>query len=40
LPYPSEAGYVVQSGSRSEILTLSEADVREGRTVSGPSFER
>jgi hypothetical protein len=38
LPYPSEAGYVVQSGSRTEILTLSEADVREGRTVRGPSF--
>jgi asparagine N-glycosylation enzyme membrane subunit Stt3 len=40
LPYPSEDGYVVQSGPRSETLVLSEADVREGRTVSGPSFER
>jgi hypothetical protein len=40
LPYPTEAGYVVRSGLRRETLVLSEADVREGRTVSGPSFER
>ena len=39
LPYPSEAGYVVRSGSRSGSLVLTEADVREGRTVAGPSFE-
>jgi asparagine N-glycosylation enzyme membrane subunit Stt3 len=40
LPYPSEAGYVVRSGSRAETLVISEADVREGRRVEGPSFER
>jgi len=40
LPYPSEAGYVVRSGTRAGSLGLSEADVREGRTVQGPSFER
>ena len=40
LPHPSEAGYVVRSGSRAGTLVLSEADVREGRTVTGPSFAR
>lgn len=40
LPHPSEAGYVVRSGPRTETLTLSEAEVREGRTVEGPSFGR
>ena len=39
LPYPSEAGYVVRSGSRTGSLVVTEADVREGRTVAGPSFE-
>jgi hypothetical protein len=39
LPYPSEEGYAVRAGSRRGSLVLSEADVREGRTVSGPSFE-
>jgi hypothetical protein len=39
LPYPSEDGYAVRSGARRASLTLSLADVREGRTVRGPSFE-
>ena len=38
LPYPSAAGYSVRSGSHRASLTLSLADVREGRTVAGPSF--
>src|SRR5262245_3689371 len=38
LPYPSEEGYAVRAGSQRDSLALSEADVREGRTVSGPSF--
>jgi hypothetical protein len=37
LPYP-ENGYAVRAGSRRGALELSEADVREGRTVAGPSF--
>jgi hypothetical protein len=40
LPYPSEAGYTVRAGERRGALVLSEADVREGRTVAGPSFAR
>jgi dolichyl-diphosphooligosaccharide--protein glycosyltransferase len=40
LPHPSATGYVVRSGSHRGSLVLSEADVREGRTVSGPSFGR
>jgi asparagine N-glycosylation enzyme membrane subunit Stt3 len=40
LPHPSAAGYVVRFGSRTGSLVLSEADVREGVTVEGPSFER
>jgi hypothetical protein len=39
LPYPSEAGYAVRAAGRSGALVLSEADVREGRTVSGPSLQ-
>jgi hypothetical protein len=38
LPYPSDEGYTVRSGSRRASLRLSLADVREGRTVAGPSF--
>lgn len=38
LPYPTDEGYTVRSGSRRASLTLSLADVREGRTVAGPSF--
>jgi len=38
LPYPTESGYAVHAGSRHGSLALSEADVREGRTVAGPSF--
>jgi len=40
LPYPAPSGYTVRAGSRRESLALSEADVREGRTVAGPSFAR
>jgi asparagine N-glycosylation enzyme membrane subunit Stt3 len=39
LPHPSPAGYLVRSGSREATLALSEASVREGRTIRGPSFE-
>ena len=39
LPYATEAGYAVRSGRRQGSLTLSEDDVREGRTVAGPSLE-
>jgi dolichyl-diphosphooligosaccharide--protein glycosyltransferase len=40
LPYPSETGWAVRAGSQGGSLSLSEADVREGRTVAGPSFPR
>jgi dolichyl-diphosphooligosaccharide--protein glycosyltransferase len=40
LPYPSESGYAVHAGSQRGSLILGEADVREGRTVVGPSFQR
>jgi dolichyl-diphosphooligosaccharide--protein glycosyltransferase len=39
LPYPSDAGYVVRMGSERRVLRVDEADVREGRTLAGPSFE-
>jgi dolichyl-diphosphooligosaccharide--protein glycosyltransferase len=38
LPHPSEAPYRVRAGEREAAFSLSEADVREGRTVEGPSF--
>ncbi len=38
LPYPAAAGYAVSSGSERRTFELSEADVREGRAVPGPSF--
>jgi hypothetical protein len=39
LPHPSATPYTVRAGAREARLELSEADVREGRTVEGPSFE-
>ena len=38
LPYPSERPYLVRADERTASLALSEADVREGRTVAGPIF--
>lgn len=40
LPYATEEGYAVRAGPRRGSLGLSEADVRGGRTVPGPSLER
>ena len=39
LPYPSDTGYVVRMGSERRVLRVDEADILEGRTLAGPSFE-
>jgi hypothetical protein len=38
LPYATEEGYAVRAGPRRGSLVLSDEDVREGRTVAGPSL--
>jgi dolichyl-phosphooligosaccharide-protein glycotransferase len=40
LPYPSEQGYAVRTDSYFGSLRISEGEVREGRTVLGPSIEQ
>jgi dolichyl-diphosphooligosaccharide--protein glycosyltransferase len=39
LPYPNEGGYVVRMGQTRRTLRVSEADVREGRTLEGPRLD-
>jgi asparagine N-glycosylation enzyme membrane subunit Stt3 len=39
LPYPADPGYVARLGPERRVLAVSEADVREGRTLEGPRFE-
>jgi dolichyl-diphosphooligosaccharide--protein glycosyltransferase len=39
LPYPNEGGYVVRMGQTRSTLRVSEADVREGRTLEGPRMD-
>jgi hypothetical protein len=38
LPYATQEGYAVRAGSERGSLVLSDDDVREGRTVAGPSL--